>query len=33
MATLFPNGIPANEEVIRAASGWLDDAERLVRMR
>jgi len=33
LKTLFPEGIPAHEEVIRAASGWLDDAERLSRMR
>ena len=26
-------GLPAREEVIRAVSGWLDDAERLERMR
>jgi hypothetical protein len=32
LKTLFPDGIPAREEVIRAASGWLDDAERLARM-
>ena len=30
---LFPNGIPANEGVIRAVNGWLDEAERLARMR
>jgi hypothetical protein len=30
---LFPTGMPAREQVIRAVSGWLDDAERLARMR
>jgi predicted RNA-binding Zn-ribbon protein involved in translation (DUF1610 family) len=29
---VFPGGLPAREEVIRAATGWLDDAERLARM-
>jgi len=33
LKTLFPDGMPAREEVIRAASGWLDDAERLSRLR
>jgi hypothetical protein len=33
LKTLFPDGMPPREEVIRAASGWLDDAERLSRMR
>jgi hypothetical protein len=33
LKALFPNGIPAREDVLRAASGWLDDAERLARMR
>jgi uncharacterized C2H2 Zn-finger protein len=33
LKTLFPQGIPAREDVMRAASGWLDDAERLSRMR
>jgi hypothetical protein len=31
--TIFPNGIPACEDVIRAASSWLDEAERLARTR
>jgi hypothetical protein len=30
---LFPNGMPAREDVIRAASGWLDEAERLSQTR
>lgn len=29
---IFPGGMPAREEVIRAATGWLDEAERLARM-
>jgi hypothetical protein len=32
LKALFPDGLPAREEVIRAVSGWLDDAERLARM-
>jgi hypothetical protein len=30
---LFPNGIPAREEVIRDIAAWLDHAERLARRR
>jgi hypothetical protein len=30
---LFPNGIPAREEVIREVNAWLDQAERLARLR
>ncbi len=30
---LFPNGIPAKENVIRAINTWLDDAERLAKMK
>jgi len=33
LKTLFPNGIPANEEAIRAVNTWLDDAERLAQMK
>jgi hypothetical protein len=33
LKAVFPNGIPASEDVIRAASDWLDDAERLTSMR
>jgi hypothetical protein len=33
LRTIFPGGLPAKEEVIQAATGWLDDAERLARMR
>ena len=33
LKALFPNGIPASEQAIRAVSVWLDDAERLARMR
>jgi predicted RNA-binding Zn-ribbon protein involved in translation (DUF1610 family) len=32
LRTLFPNGVPAREAVIRAANNWLDQAERLARM-
>lgn len=30
LRTLFPNGIPPREDVIRAVNGWLDEAEQLV---
>jgi hypothetical protein len=30
---LFPNGIPAKEDVIRAINNWLDEAERLAKMK
>lgn len=30
---LFPNGLPAREAVIREANDWLDQAERLARMK
>lgn len=33
LAMLFPNGIPAREEVIRDIAAWLDHAERLARRR
>jgi hypothetical protein len=33
LKTLFPDGIPAREDVMRAASGWLDEAERLSRLK
>jgi len=33
LKTLFPSGIPASEEIIRAISSWLDDAERLAQMK
>jgi hypothetical protein len=33
LGALFPNGLPAKEDVLRAANQWLDDAERLARMR
>ena len=33
LAALFPAGIPAKEDVIRALAEWLDDAERLAQMR
>ena len=29
LRTLFPNGIPADEGVIRSVNSWLDEAERL----
>jgi len=32
LTTLFPTGIPAREEVMRAASSWLDEAERLAKL-
>jgi hypothetical protein len=33
LQTLFPNGIPAKENVIRSVNAWLDEAERLTRLR
>jgi uncharacterized C2H2 Zn-finger protein len=33
LQALFPNGLPAREEVIRRANAWLDDAEQLARMK
>lgn len=33
LATLFPNGLPAREAVIRAANRWLDEAEQLAAMK
>jgi uncharacterized Zn finger protein (UPF0148 family) len=33
LQTLFPDGIPAKESVIRSLNSWLDEAERLARMR
>lgn len=33
LQTLFPNGLPAREEVIRRANAWLDEAERLARTK
>ena len=32
LQTLFPNGVPAREAVIRAANDWLDRAEELARL-
>jgi hypothetical protein len=33
LTMLFPDGMPPREEVLRAASGWLDEAERLSQTR
>ena len=33
LQTLFPNGIPAKESVIRSVNAWLDEAERLAGLR
>jgi uncharacterized C2H2 Zn-finger protein len=33
LQTLFPEGIPAREDVLRAADAWLAEAERMTRMR
>jgi uncharacterized C2H2 Zn-finger protein len=33
LASVFPAGIPAKEMVIRAVNSWLDEAERLSRLR
>jgi len=31
LALVYPNGIPARENVIRAISSWLAEAERLAQ--
>jgi uncharacterized C2H2 Zn-finger protein len=31
LQTLFPNGVPPRESVIRNVNAWLDEAERLAR--
>jgi hypothetical protein len=33
LQSIFPNGVPAREEVIRRANAWLDEAERLARAK
>jgi hypothetical protein len=33
LSALFPQGIPPREEVVREVNAWLDDAERLARLR
>jgi C2H2-type zinc finger len=33
LRSLFPDGIPAREEVVRAVNSWLDEADRLATMR
>jgi len=33
LQTLFPNGIPARQEVIQRVNRWLDEAEQLARLR
>jgi C2H2-type zinc finger len=33
LQALFPNGIPARKNVIRAVNAWLDEADRLAQTR
>ena len=33
LRTLFPNGVPPREDVLLAVNGWLDEAERLTRLK
>lgn len=33
LRALFPNGIPANDDAIRSVSSWLDEAERLAKLK
>jgi hypothetical protein len=33
LQSLFPTAIPAREDAIRQVNAWLDEAERLARMR
>ena len=32
LQTLFPNGVPPQEDVIRRVGDWLDEAERLAKL-
>lgn len=32
LQAVFPSGVPAREEVIRAANAWLDETERLTQL-
>ena len=33
LQTIFPDGVPAREQVIRRANAWLDEAEQLAATR
>ena len=33
LGVLFPNGIPARSETLRAVNAWLDEGERLAKAR
>ena len=33
LQSIFPNGVPAREAVIRRANAWLDEAEQLARSK
>jgi Zinc finger, C2H2 type len=33
LQAIFPGGVPAREAVIRAANAWLDEAERLAKLK
>jgi len=33
LRSLFPAGVPPREDVIRAVNSWLDEADRLARLR
>jgi hypothetical protein len=33
LRSLFPTGIPASEDAIRSVNRWLDEAERLARLK
>ena len=33
LKTLFPTGVPPRESVIREVAAWLDEAERLAKLR
>jgi uncharacterized C2H2 Zn-finger protein len=32
LETLFPNGVPPREDVVRRVGSWLDEAERLTQL-
>jgi hypothetical protein len=33
LRSLFPNGIPATEQALQQVNAWLEQAERLTRLR
>lgn len=33
LQAIFPNGVPARQDALASAAAWLDEAERLARLR